>query len=77
MKKYWTNFIIQNDENSAPWLCSTTDSCRSFEEAKKLVEWQKQHYRVLAAWIDEQHDGDTPKVIFHECYLDVVGNVKY
>lgn len=77
MDQYWANFIIQDNENSKPWRCSIIDSCMSLDEAKKIVKGQKEHHRVLSAWIDKQSDDGTMEVVFHECYLDVVGNLKY
>ena len=75
-KRYWVSLLIQNTENSKPWLCGMTDPCLSLNKAQSVIEQGRRNYRVLSAWIDTFDDDNTKRTVFHECYIDVVGNIK-
>lgn len=36
MKLYYASVIIQDSENSKPWLCSMQDSCTTIKDAKEI-----------------------------------------
>lgn len=38
MKLYWVSLLIQDTENSKPWLCAMSSGCVNLEEAMKTVE---------------------------------------
>lgn len=71
---YWTNFIMKSYDDGKPWLCSSYDGCLTLDEAMRNIEKQRENYIVLSAWIDV-FENNEKKTIFHECYLDVIGNV--
>lgn len=52
MKLYWVSLLIQDTENSKPWLCAMTDSETSLESAMETIRMGRENYRVLSAWID-------------------------
>ena len=76
MNLYWVSLLIQNDEHSKPWLCAMTDGSLKLEEAMQTIEKGRKNYRVLAAWIDTFDDNKNKTTVFHECYVDCVGNVE-
>lgn len=75
MQLYWVSFLIQDTENSKPWLCSITDGCNSLNKAKDIIQAKYNNYRVLAAWIDTYDENNIKSTVFHECYVDVLGNI--
>lgn len=75
MKLYWVSLLIQDTENSKPWLCAMSNGCVSLEEAMKTIERGRNDYRVLSAWIDI-FDGGNKFTVFHKCYVNAIGNVE-
>lgn len=75
MKLYWVSLIIQDTENSKPWLSAMSSGCVNLEEAMKTIERGRSNYRVLCAWIDTFDENNHKFTIFHECYVDAIGNV--
>lgn len=75
MKLYWVSLLIQETENSKPWLCAMTDACVSLEESVKVIEKGKINYRVLSAWVDTFDNGNNKTTVFHECYINALGNI--
>lgn len=76
IKLYWVSLLIQNKENTKPWLCAMSDGCISLEGAIAIVEKSKQNYRVLSAWIDTFDTNDHKTTVFHECYVNAIGNIE-
>ena len=76
MKLYWVSLLIQDTEKSKPWVCAMSDGCISLEQALKTVQTGRQNYRVLYAWIDVFDDNNNKSTVFHECYVDAVGNIE-
>ena len=37
MKLYYASVMIQDSENSKPWLCSMQDSSTTIEDAKEII----------------------------------------
>lgn len=68
MKLYWVSAIIHNADDKYPWLCAKSDGSLSLDEAKKEIEFLKQHNHVLSAWVDVFED-DAKTTVFHECYM--------
>lgn len=75
MKRYWTNFIIQDDFNRHAYRESSYDCCLSLDSALLAVETMRFNHTVLAAWIDLTDGDEKPITIWHECYVDNVGRV--
>lgn len=76
MKLYWVSLLIQDKENTKPWLCAMSDGCISLEGAIKIIEKGKQNYRVLSAWVDTFNTNNQKMTVFHECYVNSIGNIK-
>lgn len=74
-KQYWVSVLIQDTENSKPWLSSMTDSCISLNKAKNIIEKYRTNYRVLSAWIDTFDENNQKSTVLHECYIDTLGNI--
>lgn len=70
---FWVSMIIQ-DKETKPWLCTKSDGFLTLEEAHKEIEFMRTHDRVLAAWIDI-HEGNKKTTVFHECYINVFGEM--
>ena len=69
MKLYWVSLLIQDKENTKPWLCAMS-------EAIKIIEKGKQNYRILSAWVDTFDTNNQKVTVFHECYVNAIGNVE-
>ena len=76
MKLYWVSLLIQDTENSKPWLSAISNGYISLEEAMKTIERGRSNYRVLSAWIDIFDEGGNKSTVFHECYVNAIGNVE-
>lgn len=76
MKLYWVSLLIQDTENSKPWLSAMSSGCVSLEEAMKTVERGRGNYRVLSAWIDTFDENGNKSTVFHKCYVNAIGNVE-
>ena len=72
MKQYFSSCIIQNDDDERAWLCSMYDSTYTLDEAKEKIEKTKKSNIVLCAWVEDENQN----IVFHECYVNVVGQVK-
>ncbi len=72
-KAYWVSFIIQDYEDSRPWLCALNESCGSIEEAKEAIHKQRENYRVLSAWIDVFNQDNVKTTVFHKSYINSIG----
>lgn len=75
MELYWVSLIIQDTENSKPWLSAISSGCVSLEEAMETIKRERDNYRVLCAWIDIFDENNYKSTVFHECYVDTIGNV--
>lgn len=71
---FWVSLIIQEEENSKPWLCSRYTGFLKIEEAHKEIQFMREHDRVLSAWIDI-YENEEKKTVFHKCYIDTFGNM--
>lgn len=49
---YWVSLLIQDDEESKPYLISMTDSAPHLKDAMEIIERGRNNYRVLSAWVD-------------------------
>ena len=76
IKEYWISAIVQNDGDDQAWLLSLTDSVSSIEDAMKKIEFMRKSHRVLSVWIDSYDNENNKHIIFHECYVNIMGDVK-
>lgn len=75
MGLYWVSLLVQETENSKPWLCAVSDGCLSLEEARDVIEKGKKNYRILSAWIDTFDKNNKKTTVFHKCYINAVGMI--
>lgn len=75
MKLYWVSAIIQDKDDKKPWLCAAYSGKLSLDEALEVIDYTKESHIVLSAWIDVFDKNLNKQTVFHECYIDVFGNV--
>ena len=76
MTLYWVSCIIFDKGDGAPWMCSAYSSVTSYNEAMRLIDTYRKNHRVLSAWIDIFDSDRIKKTVYHESYVDALGNVK-
>ena len=76
MTLYWVSMIICDDDGNKPWLCSFTDGITNLSVAKDKIKIMRDQHNVISAWIDVFDKNNNKTTIFHECYIDVMGNIK-
>lgn len=72
---FWVSLIIQEDEDAKPRLCSKSTGFLKMEEAYREIQFMKEHYIVLSAWIDVFDENNVKQTVFHECYIDAFGDI--
>lgn len=72
---YWVSVLIQDSENSKPWLSRMSDNCSNLSEAIEVIEKARNNYRVLSAWVDTYGENKVKTTVYHECYVDTLGNL--
>lgn len=75
MGLYWVSLIIQEDEETKPWLCCKSSGFLTIEEAHKEIQFMREHDRVLSAWIDVFDENDVKNTVYHDCYINVFGDL--
>jgi hypothetical protein len=73
---YWLSFIVQDTENSKPWVCAISSGEFDLEKVLEMVKDARNKYRVLSAWIDTFDENDKKTTVFHECYINFIGDVE-
>ena len=73
---YWVSLLIQDCENSKPWLAEMQTCSLTLKDAMKVIRIGRENYRVLSAWIDCFDKKNEKTTIFHECYVNAIGNVE-
>ena len=73
---YWVSAIIQDSDEAQAWLCSLYGSCLTLEEAMQKIQEMRLNRRVLSAWVELQTEDDQMHVVFHECYVNALGQVR-
>ena len=51
MKLYWVSLLIQDTENSKPWLSAISSGYVSLEEARGMIYSGRGYYRLLSVLI--------------------------
>ena len=72
---YWVSLLIQDDYNSQPRLIEMQECSVLLKNAMKVIDTGRKNYRVLAAWIDCFDKRNTKTTVFHECFIDICGNI--
>ena len=75
MKLYYVSAIIQNEGDAKPWLCAMTDSVISLENAMEVITRARTNHNVLSAWIDMFDENNVKQTVFHECYINMLGDI--
>ena len=75
MKQYYVSAIIQEKNDERAWLYPITDFL-SIEKAMEQIEFMRSNYTVLSIWVDCIDENNRKSVVFHECYVDVLGIVR-
>ena len=75
MTLYYVSAIIQNEGDAKPWLCAMADSEIKLEDAMEVIARTRANNNVLSAWIDMFAKNNVKQTVFHECYIDILGNI--
>lgn len=75
MKLYYVSAIIQNEGDTKPWLCAMTDSEIKLEDAMEVIARARTNHNVLSAWIDMFDENNIKQTVFHECYINILGDI--
>lgn len=75
MKQYWVSTIIHDGGERKAWLCAMSDSVSSIEQAMEIIKRMRTNHTVLSAWVDTFDESNHKNTVFHECYVNVVGDV--
>ena len=66
---YWVSFIVQDQENSKPWLLNLQNGYSTMKEAINAIEKGRHNFRVLSAWIETYNKDGKSIIKFHRCYI--------
>ncbi len=69
---YWVSAIINDDK---PSLIACSSGEINLENALKTIENIRQNHIVLSAWIDTFDINNNKNTIFHECYVNALGQL--
>lgn len=75
MTLYYVSAIIQNEGDAKPWLCAMTDSEIKLKDAMEVIARARANHNVLSAWIDKFDENNIKQTVFHECYINILGNI--
>ncbi len=73
---YWVSLLIQDTEQSKPWVNAISTGCISLEKALESIKKGRKHFRVLSAWVDTFDECNNKTTVFHECYVNSLGNIE-
>lgn len=73
--KYYVSTIVQNDYDKRAWLCPIINPVLSLEDALLELEKFRKLHMVISAWVDQVCENGT-RMVFHECYIDWLGNIR-
>lgn len=74
-KLYLVSAIIQNKGDKKPWLCTMNNRVLSLDKAKKVIAYMRKNNTVLSAWVDVFNEDNNKQTVFHECYINVFGDL--
>ena len=75
MEIYWVSAIIQNEHDKKAWLCAMTNGVLSLDKAMEVIERTRENHKVLSAWVDVYDKNKVKQTVFHECYINVFGDL--
>ena len=70
MENYYEKYGFSKDYNKQKSFLFL-----KIEEAHKEIQFMREHDRVISAWIDVFDENNVKQTVFHECYIDVFGNM--
>lgn len=77
-ERYYPSVIIQDQNDARAYSISVTDYYDNLKDAIDNIERLRRKFRVLSAWVDLlDKNNKKVSVPFHECYVDIVGNIDY
>lgn len=76
MNQYWVSCIIQEKTDKRAWLCSMSDCALSMDEAMETIRKARKNFTVLSAWIDTYDKDNVKHTVFHDCYINALGDVQ-
>ncbi len=74
---YWASAIIINENNKKPKLYTTNMGEFNFDKAMTIIDKLKENNIVLSAWIDVFDKDNIRKTVYHDCFVDIFGNLTY
>lgn len=74
MYLYWVSAII--NDNGKIVNIALSAGLPNYEKALESIEFWKEHYTVISAWIDIFDKNDKKETIYHECFVDSFGKIK-
>lgn len=76
MKRYYVSAIIQEKDDARAWMLPFYKCAFNLEKAMEQIEFMRSNYTVLSIWVDCIDENNRKSVLFHECYVDVLGRVR-
>lgn len=77
MNRYYVSAIVRMFDSPDAWLYVSTECELDIAKALDCIERLKTIYHVLSAWIDAYDRYDMKRIVYHECNVDQLGNVRY
>ena len=77
MGRYYVSAIVRNFNSDSAFLYASTECELDIAKALDCIERIKTIYLVLSAWVDSYDSNDTKRLVYHECNVDQLGNVRY
>lgn len=71
---YWSSALIK--ENDKVVNIATSSGELTLQKAFDNIKCWKENYTVLSAWIDSFDENNSKVTVFHECYVDAIGNIR-
>lgn len=72
---YWVNAIVLNLGTRKPCHIANSTACEDLNQAKSMISRLSNQFELISAWIDKIED-DVKITVFHECYVDALGNIR-
>lgn len=76
MKRYYVSAIIREKDDVRAWMLPFYKCAFNLEKAMEQIEFMRSNYTVLSIWVDCIDENNRKSVLFHECYVDVLGRVR-
>ena len=80
--QYWTNFILRRTDRYTKetkiWHSPTTSPFNTLDETRNEIQLMRNRddFDVISAWVDAYDNENNKTTVFHDCYINFVGNVE-